>query len=71
MVLDVLHAEYYNIMVEDRIANASKLLTTISNAGVDFHAFKTVPVEPARIEDVMPYNHRKDTRWIKTWSKSD
>jgi hypothetical protein len=45
MALDILQVEYYNITVEDQITNASKLLSTIADAGVDFHAFKAIPVK--------------------------
>ncbi len=50
MALDILQVEYYNITVEDQITNASKLLSTIAGAGVDFHAFKAIPVKPNRIQ---------------------
>jgi len=50
MALDLLQVEYYNITVEDQIANASKLLSTIAGAGVDFHAFKAIPVKPNRTQ---------------------
>jgi hypothetical protein len=41
-----MQVEYYNITVEDQITKASKLLSTIAGAGVDFHAFKAIPVKP-------------------------
>lgn len=44
MALDIMEVEYYDITVEDQITNASKLLSTIAGAGVDFHAFKAIPV---------------------------
>jgi hypothetical protein len=44
MALEILHVEYYNITVEGQIANAAELLSTIVGAGVDFHAFKAIPV---------------------------
>ncbi len=50
MALDILQVEYFNITVEDQITNASKLLSTIADAGVDFHAFKSMPVKPNRIQ---------------------
>jgi hypothetical protein len=50
MALDILQVEYYNITVEDQIIDASKLLSTIAGAGVDFHAFKAVPVKPNRTQ---------------------
>ena len=50
MALDILQVEYYNITVEDQITNASKMLSTIAGAGVDFHAFKAIPVKPNRTQ---------------------
>ena len=50
MALDILQVEYYNITVEDQITNASKLLSTIAGAGVDFHAFKAIPVKPNKTQ---------------------
>jgi hypothetical protein len=50
MALDILQVEYYNITVEDQITNASKLLSTIAGAGVDFHAFKAIPAKPNRTQ---------------------
>lgn len=50
MALDIIQVEYYNITVEDRITNASELLSTIASAGVDFHAFKAIPVKPNRTQ---------------------
>ncbi len=43
MALEIIQVEYYSTVVEDQIANASKLITEIVGAGVDFHAFKSVP----------------------------
>jgi hypothetical protein len=50
MALEILQVEYYNITVEGQIANAAELLSTIVGAGVDFHAFKAIPVEPDRTQ---------------------
>jgi hypothetical protein len=50
MALDILQVEYYNITVEGQIANAAELLSTIVGAGVDFHAFKAIPVECNRTQ---------------------
>jgi hypothetical protein len=50
MALDILQVEYYNITVEDQITNASKLLSAIAGAGVDFHAFKAIPVKSNRTQ---------------------
>ena len=46
MALDIMQVEYYNITIDGQITNASKLLSTIAGAGVDFHAFKAIPVKP-------------------------
>ena len=45
MALDILQIEYYNVTVDEQIAKASQLLSTIAGAGVDFHAFKAIPVK--------------------------
>ena len=50
MALDILQVEYYNITVEGQITHASQLLSTIAGAGVDFHAFKAIPVKPNRTQ---------------------
>jgi hypothetical protein len=50
MAFEVLQVEYYNITVEGHIANAAELLSTVVGAGVDFHAFKAIPVEPNRTQ---------------------
>jgi hypothetical protein len=50
MALDILKVEYYNITVEDQITSAAKLLSKIADAGVDFHAFKAIPVKPNRTQ---------------------
>ncbi|MEW5873329.1 MAG: hypothetical protein AB1894_28980 [Chloroflexota bacterium] len=42
--------EYYNIAVQGNIAEGSKLLTTIADAGVDFLAYKAVPLEQNRTQ---------------------
>ncbi len=46
MALEVMLIEYYNTMVDDQIISASKLISTIAEAGVDFHAFKTIHLKP-------------------------
>jgi hypothetical protein len=48
MALDILPVAYYSITVEGHITQASKLLSILAAAGVDFHAFKAVPVNPNR-----------------------
>ena len=50
MGLDVMKIDYYNIMIDGQITSASILLSTIVGAGVDFHAFKAIPVEPDRTQ---------------------
>ncbi len=45
MALDIMQVEYYNITINGQITHASNLLTTIAGAGVDFHAFKAIPVK--------------------------
>lgn len=50
MALDILQLEYYNITVEGQIASAAELLSTIVGAGVDFHAFKAIPVESKKTQ---------------------
>ncbi len=50
MALEILKIDYYNITVDGQITSASKLLSTIAGAGVDFHAFKAVPVEANRTQ---------------------
>ena len=50
MPLDVIQVEYYNVTVEDQITSASKLLSTIADTGVDFHAFKAIPVKSNRTQ---------------------
>ena len=48
MALELLQLECYNVTVEDRTTHAAALISTIASAGVDFHAFKAIPVEPNR-----------------------
>ena len=50
MDLEILHIEYYNITVDGQIANAAQLLSTVVGAGVDFHAFKAIPVVSNRTQ---------------------
>jgi hypothetical protein len=45
MALDIMQVEYYNITVDGQITSASKLLSIVAGSGVDFHAFKAIPVE--------------------------
>ena len=48
MAYEILQIEYYNITVNGQITDAAKLLATIAGTGVDFHAFKAIPLEPNR-----------------------
>ena len=50
MALDIKRVEYYNISINGQITDASKLLSTIVGAGVDFHAFKAIPLGPNRTQ---------------------
>jgi len=45
MALAILQIEYYNITVENHITDAAKMLEAVAAAGVDFHAFKAIPVQ--------------------------
>jgi hypothetical protein len=42
--------EYYNITVQGHIAEGSRLLTTIADAGVDFLAYKAISLERNRTQ---------------------
>jgi hypothetical protein len=46
MALEIMKIDYYNITIDSQISSASKLLSTVVGAGVDFHAFKAIPVKP-------------------------
>jgi len=50
MASKVLQIEYYNVRVNGQITDASRLLSTIAGAGVDFHAFKAIPLAPDRTQ---------------------
>ena len=50
MALEILQVEYYNVTVDGQITHASQLLSTVAGAGVDFHAFKAIPVKPNRTQ---------------------
>ena len=50
MALDVMQIEYYRITIGDEINEASELISTVVSAGVDFHAFKSVCVEPGKTQ---------------------
>jgi hypothetical protein len=68
MALDILQVEYYNITVEDQITNASKLLSAIAGAGVDFHAFKAIPVKSNRTQFTL---FAKDSAKLTDGAKGD
>lgn len=44
MPLDVKRVDYYNLTVEEHVAEGSAMLGTIVGAGVDLLAYKAVPV---------------------------
>jgi hypothetical protein len=46
MLLKIEQIEYYNIDVEDHVADGSKILSIIAGADVSFHAFKAISLEP-------------------------
>jgi hypothetical protein len=48
MPLDVKKVDYYNLTVEEQIAEAASMLGQIVGAGVDFLAYKAVPAGSAR-----------------------
>ena len=50
MTLKYRKVEYYNIAVQGHITEGSKLLTTIADAGVDFLAYKAIPLEQNRTQ---------------------
>ncbi len=50
MASEILQIEYYNITVKGQITDASQLLSTIADAGADFHAFKAIPLESTRTQ---------------------
>jgi hypothetical protein len=50
MALEVKRVEYYNVTVRGHIAEGSELLTTIADSGVDFLAYKAIPLEPERTQ---------------------
>ena len=50
MTLKYRKVEYYNIVVRGHIAEGSRLLTTIADAGVDFLAYKTIPLDQDRTQ---------------------
>ena len=50
MAVEVKRVEYYNVTVHGHVAEASELLTTIADAGVDFLAYKAIPLEPKRTQ---------------------
>ena len=60
MTLKYRKAEYYNIIVQGNIAEGARLLTTIADAGVDFLAYKAIPIE---------HNHTQFTLFAKDGSK--
>ncbi len=50
MALEILQIESYNITIEGNITNAADLLARVVGSGVDFHAFKALPVDSNRTQ---------------------
>lgn len=50
MALDIAQIEYFTITVGDEISSASGLLSAIAEAGGDFHAFKSIPLQNRQIQ---------------------
>jgi hypothetical protein len=48
MSLEITRVDYYNLTVEEHVAEGSAMLGTIVGAGVDFLAYKAVPLSAAR-----------------------
>ena len=64
MALEFRRVEYYKITVHGHIAEGSKLLTTIADSGVDFLAYKAIPLEPKRTQfTLFPIDGSKMTAW--------
>lgn len=73
MTLKYRKAEYYNVAVQGHIAEGSELLTTIADAGVDFLAYKAIPLEQNRTQfTLFPIDGSKMTAGaMKTGLKLD
>jgi hypothetical protein len=50
MTLKYKKVEYYNIAVQGPVTEGSELLATIADAGVDFLAYKAIPLEQNRTQ---------------------
>jgi D-Tyr-tRNAtyr deacylase len=48
MTFDVKKVDYYNLTVEGHVGEGSKLLSVLAGVGVNFLAFKAVPLELRR-----------------------
>jgi hypothetical protein len=48
MPLDIRRVDYYNLTVQEHVAEGSAMLGAIVGAGVDFLAYKAAPLGPAR-----------------------
>jgi hypothetical protein len=48
MSLEITRVDYYKVTVEEHVAEGSAMLATIVGAGVDFLAYKAVPLGAAR-----------------------
>ncbi len=66
MSLKYRKVEYYNITVQGHIAEGSELLTTIAGAGVDFLAYKAIPLEQNRAQfTLFPVDGSRMTAGVK------
>jgi hypothetical protein len=64
MTLKYEKVEYYNIAVQGHIAEGSSLLTTIADAGVDFLAYKAIPLEENHTQfTLFPIEGSRMTAW--------
>ncbi|MFN2286652.1 MAG: hypothetical protein ACK2UQ_19705 [Anaerolineae bacterium] len=62
MTLKYEKVEYYNIIVQGHVAEGAELLTVIADAGVDFLAYKAIPLEQNRTQfTLFPVNSAKMT----------
>lgn len=68
MALDIKKVEYYNVTVDGRAGEGSKLLSVFAGAGVNLLAFKAVPVEHMRTRfSLFPNDNLKLNREVTAW----
>lgn len=48
MAFDIKKVDYYDVVVEGRVRDASRLLSVLAGAGVDLLAYKAVAIGPMR-----------------------